>query len=276
MPNLRIIHDNAADRATTAVASTTAGTLVMAYTQNNYKGQAHRSTGTSVTYTHTWTNGESIGGTGLPATNLTASATVRQRLYSDVAGTALIADSGIIFACPGLNLGLWDWSLPLNSNAFAFGGLSKSAVWFDAHWFAKKSVIDIVDTTNPAGYIDCARIVMGPYFEPSRNADWGVQSGVVDTTKTSRNDAGDLLADRGTLHDSMSLNLKMIPEADRAQLMRIFRSSGVGRNMFLSLLPNNANSVLEQDHMIYGKRANSPVSFDFFGAFSNKCDMEGW
>ena len=48
MPNLRLIHDNAADRATSLAASTTSGALVAANLQNDFKGQVHRSTGTSV------------------------------------------------------------------------------------------------------------------------------------------------------------------------------------------------------------------------------------
>ena len=148
MPNLRLIHDNAADRATSLAASTTSGALVAANLQNDFKGQVHRSTGTSVSYTLTWTAGETVGAVALPATNLSASATVRVRLYSDTGGTTLIADSGTINACPGLNLGLWNWALPLNGNAFAFGGASKSAVWFDAHYFARRCVIDLVDTGN--------------------------------------------------------------------------------------------------------------------------------
>ena len=67
MPNLRLIHDNAADRATSIAASTTSGALVAAYLQNDFKGQVHRSTGTSVTYTLTWTAGETVGAVALVA-----------------------------------------------------------------------------------------------------------------------------------------------------------------------------------------------------------------
>ena len=81
MSNLRIIHANYADQATTLTASTTSGSLAASYMQTDLKGQAHRSTGTSVTYTLTWTNGVTLGAVALPATNLTAAATLRVRLY---------------------------------------------------------------------------------------------------------------------------------------------------------------------------------------------------
>lgn len=276
MPNLRLIHDNAADRATSLAASTTSGALVAANLQNDFKGQVHRSTGTSVSYTLTWTNGETVGGVALPATNLSASATIRVRLYSDTGGSTLIADSGAVYACPGLNLGLWNWSMPLNGNAFAYGGASKSAVWFDEQVFARRCVIDLVDTGNTAGYIDCARLVVGAYWEPERNASYGAQVAVLDSTNTSRNDAGDNLSDRGNLHDAMSLDLKSVSEIDRARLMQIMRNAGAARNVFLSLLPAWADAAAEQDHMIYGKRSNAGVSFDMYDRFSHKIDIEGW
>lgn len=276
MPNLRIIHDNAADRAASLTASTTAGSLAASLMLTDFKGQAHRSTSTSVTYTLTWPAGEAIGAVALPATNLTADATVRVRLYSDTDGTALVADSGVLYACPGLNLGLWDWSMPLNANAFVFGGVSKSAVWFEDQQFARCCVIDLVDTDNPAGYIDCARLVVGAYWSPQYNANYGAQASIVDASKSSRNDAGDLLSDRGSQHDTLSLDLEHLPEADRARLMMMFRNVGTARNLFLSLLPLNASSVGEQDAMIYGKRSNSAMAFNFYNAFSNKLDLEGW
>ena len=276
MPNLRLIHDNAADRATSLAASTTSGALVAAYMQNDFKGQAHRSTGTSVSYTLTWTAGETVGGVALPATNLSASATIRVRLYSDTGGSTLIADSGTVYACPGLNLGLWNWALPLNGNAFAYGGASKSAVWFSSHYFARRCVIDLVDTGNPAGYIDNARLVVGAYWEPAYNASYGAQTSVVDRSTNSRNDAGDNLADRSTQHDTLALSLDFLGETDRARLMQIMRNAGTARNVFVSLLPASASPVAEQDAMIYGKRANAAMSFDHYAVFSNKIDIEGW
>lgn len=276
MPNLRIIGDNAADRCASIVAGTTAGALVAALMLTDLKGQAHRSTSTSASYGVTWSSSEPISAVALPATNLTAGATIRVRLYSDNAYTSQIADSGTLSACAGLNLGLWGWTGPRNASAFAFGGASKSAVWFGAQYSARSCIIDLTDASNPAGYIDCARIVAGAYWSPAYNASYGAQAGIGDTATTARNDAGDLLSDRGTLHDTLSLSLQMMPEADRAALLKIVRNVGTSRNFFLSLLPGNASAVAEQDHMIYGKRANGALSFDFYNAFSQKFDVEGW
>lgn len=276
MPNLRIIHDNVADRATSLTASVTAGSLTAANMLTETKSDVHRSTTTSVTYTLTWANGETVAAVALPATNLTASATIQVRLYSDTAATNLIADSGAVYACPGLNLGLWDWTMPLNANAFAFGGVSKTAVWLADHYFAKACKIDLVDTGNPAGYIDCARIVAGGYWEPAHNASYGLEANIVDESTTTRNDAGSPVADRGPQYDTLSFSLQFMPEVDRARLMMIMRQCGVARNIFVSIFPKDASPIAEQDHMIYGHRANSGITADFYAAFSNKITMEGW
>lgn len=276
MSNLKLIYDNAADRATTLVASTTSGTLVAANMQNDRKGTAHRSTGSPVVYDLTWSTAVTIGAVGLPATNLTATATVRVQLYSDTAMTAQVADSGTVMACPGLNLSLWDWNGVLNANAFAYGGASKTAVWFSQnHTNVKGCKITLTDASNPAGYIDCARIVAGPFWQPTYGADYGATMEMPDTSESRRTHAGDNPTERGTRYDRMTLDLRMMPEADRAQLALMIRNVGTSRNFFLSMLPG-LGTAAEQDHMIYGKRANSPMSFDRYNSFGNRLEIEGW
>lgn len=274
MPNLRIIHNNAADRATLS-ASTTAGTLAAGNLLTDLKGQFHRSTGTSVTYTLTWAALEAVGGVALPATNLTAAATLRVRGYSDAAGTALVIDSGTAPACPGHSLSAADWPAPLNGNSFAYGGLAKAVRWLASSVNVRRLVIDLVDAANPAGFIDCARIVAGAWWSPRYNAQYGAACTLQDNTVNRRSDAGDLLSDRAPVHELLPLDLKLMPEADRATLARLIRRNGVYRPVFLALMPEDGTQ-LEQDSMIYGKRANSPLGFDFYNAFSHKFDMEGW
>jgi len=275
--NVRIIYRNAADTATSLAASTTAGTLVAAYMQNDYKGQAHRSTGLSVTYTLTWTDGESVGGIVLPASNLSGASTIRVRLYSDTAGTTLLADSGTLYASPGPTLGAQDWSQPLNANAFAYGGVSKTQVWFSQHYAAKCCVVDLVDTAaNTAGYIDCARLVVGAYWEAAYNASYGAAADHEDTTENERNDAGDLRADLGTQHDTLTFDLDHLAEADRATARRIATTAGTHRNIVVSLIAGDGEAVAEADFLIYGKRANAAVSARMPLVYANRFDIKGW
>jgi hypothetical protein len=275
MANLRVIWDNAIDRATSLAASTTAGALAASNMQNDFKGQVHRSTGTSVTYTATWSAGEVIGGVVLPMTNLSSAATIRVRRYADTACTNLIDDSGTVYACPGLTLGMWNWSQPLDANAFPYAGFSKSSVWMTPQT-VYGLVVDLVDTSNAAGYIDCARLIAGNYWESSKNPSYGAKMSVSDTSKSARNDAGDLLSDLGVKYETLNVNLALLSTSDRAYLLRILRSAGTGRNILASVYPDSGNSTLEQDHTIYGKRSNSDISTDFYNQYSNTLQMESW
>ncbi len=275
MPNLRVIHDNAADRAT-IVASSTAGALGAANLQTDVKSQVHRSVGTSVSYTLTWGGFETVGGFALPAINLTASATVRGRAYDAASGGTLLADTGVVYACPGRVLSLWDWTQPLNANAFAYGGASRTSKWFPAHVAAKRLQIDVSDPGNPAGCIDCARVVAGAFWEATYNARYGLEDDSPDTSKTSRAQSGDSVTDRGPQYDTLKLQLQYMPPADRARLRQIIRANGTSRPIFVSVVPGWDDTVLEQDLQLYGKRQQAGITFDFFEAHSTTITMEGW
>ena len=276
MPNLRIIHANYADQATSLSASTTSGSLAAANMQTDRKGEVHRSTGTSVTYTATWTAGVSIGAVALPATNLSAAATIRARLYSNTACTALLQDSGTITACPGLAAAPWTWTATFNANAFAYGYLSKAVAWFAANQAGVKGLkVDLSDAGNAAGYIDCARLVAGPWWAPEWDAEYGSTLLYQDTTTNTRTDAGDLASDRAPMHQELTFSLPILPEADRAALAAVMRANGVWCPVFVSLLPSAA-SAAEQDTMIYGKRKNSPFDLAGFDRYTNNITIEGW
>jgi hypothetical protein len=213
MSNLRIIYDNAVDVASSISASSTAAGFDIGNVRNDYKGKVHRSVGTSVTYTISWNgvNAEAIGAVVLPATNLSTDATIKVDMYSGVSGTGtLVYTSGTIYACPGLNIEDWDWNSPLNwndntnVNMFTFGKISKTAVWLvESNQFFSQKVcrsitITLNDPNNPVGYIDCARIIAGAFWEPTFNVDKNsLNITNVDTSTTSRANSGDLLFDRG-------------------------------------------------------------------------------
>jgi hypothetical protein len=278
MPSLRIIYDNTADRATSLTASSTAGSLAASNMQTNIKGRVHRSTGLSVTYTLTWSSGEVIGGVALPATNLSGDATIRVQLYSDTGCTSQIADSGTILACPGADLDLWNWSLPLNANAFSFGGASKTSVWFQNHYTAYGCKITLTDSAaNTSGYIDCARIVCGQYWEPINTVQNGsLNIEPADLSTKERNDAGDLIASRSIKHDKLRFDLAYLQEVDRQAFMHIARKAGTSNNILVSIFNDTINSVLAQDSTIYGKVVNFATTQQFYGFYSTPLEIEGW
>ena len=275
MSNLRIIHQNLANSAA-LTASTTAGGLVAANMVNDRKGWIHRSTGLVVQYTLTWPDLQTIGGVAFPAIRITTDSTIRVWAYDAVAGGNLVLDTGVQWLAPGPALGNWDWTLPLNQSAFAAGSMVKAAHWLPDHYAARRVVIEVADLTNPAGYIDCARLVVGGFWEPDNSADYGVVTGVNDASKNNRTGAGDLPSDRASMSDSLKLDLSVMTSRDRARMHRIMNQNGITIPLFISLVAGSEDMLLEQDSMIYGKRQNSPVAFSSYNLHSTSITIEGW
>jgi hypothetical protein len=284
MSNLRVIYNNVADRATIS-ASTTSGSLAATNMQTDFKGQVHRSTGTTVQYSLTWASNQTIGAVVLPCTNLSSSATILVQAYSDTAFTTLLnTGAPTIAACPGTSLAEWQASgtaaASLNANLFPYGGLSKTSYWLPQQYTTVRSLrITLTDNNpaNPAGYIDCARIICGAYWQPVYGADRsGLVVSVVDSSSVDRTDNGDLIAEQGFVFDELSFNLSVLADTDRDTLIDIMRRYGTTKNIAVSIFPNTTNSKTEQIYTIYGKRENSSIEYVLPGFNSYQEKIIGW
>jgi hypothetical protein len=275
LPNLRIIYDNAADRAA-LVASSAAGAMTADRLLTEIKADVWRSTGPTATITATWPTAETIGGVALPFCNLSSLATLRVRGYAELADLVPLFDTGAVFACPAPIFGLWNWgSLPLGSNAFAYGGGTYGRVWIPTPGAVKKLVVDVDDSTNPAGYIEAARLVCGGYWEPAENADYGAPATPVDTSKHYRNDAGDLRTDIGARYRKQSVSLSGLSPADRATFWSFVLGNGMPRPVFFSLYPNHEDAKLEQERQIYGKLSTlAALNTPSFQRYASSLDLE--
>ncbi|WP_354675351.1 hypothetical protein [Cupriavidus alkaliphilus] len=275
MPNLRIVHDNAADRAV-IVASSTAGGLVAANLQNDTLGLVHRSAGTSVTYTLTWPELETVGCVALPGCNLSPSAEIRVQVFDAAAGGELLVDTGWRYACPGAMLGAWDWSQPLSVNAASSSGLSKASIWFEAV-AGRRMIIDLRDPENAAGFLEVVRLIAGGYFEPRWNASFGAAVTHADSTRNTTAESGDIWSDPGTRMTNLRFDLAWLGGPDRAGVAEIFRRAGTRRWLFVSLYPEWDDALLEQDNMVYGKLKQVPgVAHGSPTLYSTQFDIEGW
>lgn len=243
VPRMRVVYQNVAD-----LAQVTANTAYAAYPAENLlndtKSKPHRSTGPRAVYTLTWSSGQYVGCVALPATNLTSGATIRVKLFSDEEGTVLLGDSGVRQASPSQSSGVYGWGRPIDYTAFSQGGASKAAVWFRRQRSNVRScVITVEDPFNPAGFIDCSRLVVGPFWEADKNPGYGAQAGTVDSCRTQRGMSGDLWAAMGAQTDEMSVSLTDIGEASRSSLGKALRSAARFRNVFVSLFPDFAETV---------------------------------
>ncbi|SDM77275.1 hypothetical protein SAMN05216517_106105 [Janthinobacterium sp. OK676] len=274
MSNLRIIHDNAADRAVLA-ASSQAGTLGPANLQRERKSAVLRSVGPFLEITATLPLGEIVGGVVLPFCNLTASALIRVRGYAAPGDATPVFDTGAVLACAYAPLGAWDFgATALAVNAFSFGGGTYARVWFP-RTTARHFFIELADPDNPAGYIECSRLVLGNYWEPENNASYGASVTPVDTSTQYRKGSGEQGVEAGSAYRKLTLALEHMTPLDRASAWRLVRGSGKRRPILVSLFPDDADPELEQAHQLYGRLAElAAISTPYFQTYATSLDIE--
>lgn len=284
MTTMRIISINAADRATLAVPNTAPG-LGADNLKTDIKGQVCRVLGNAASIAATWPSLETVGAVVIPASNLGPSSTIRVRAYADEAGTKLLQDTGKRWAAPGpifanedftqpLNVNSFAFGAPLNVNSFAFGVPPITAVYLSQHEAVCRLVIDMEDPA--AEFIDLSRLIVGRYFEPRYNPEYGQSDGVIDMSTNSRAASGDIKTDAGPRAKRMSFNLALIANEDRAQVLQILQR-GIGKWLFISLLPGHADAEKERDKSIYGKPSSAgSMSWAYYSHHAATFEIEGF
>lgn len=257
MPHLRIIHDNAADRATLTVSSSASAALGAANLKTDRKGEVWRTVGASGSITAEWPTAQTLGGVALAYTNLRTSATIRVQAYT-LPGDAVPAyDSGVLPACPGVLAQQLEGQVP-GVNTFGYAGAPCARLWFPT-LAARKIVVTLSDANHPSGYLEFGRLICGRYWEAEKNVDYSASVTPVDRSELSRSDAGDLVADIGTQHRKMVLPLPNAGTVDRNSLWNILWNNGKRRPVFASLFPEDTDVDAEQQHQIYARLVTSPA-----------------
>lgn len=274
MANLRILYKNIADNAS-SISALTAASADMDYDKllTEIKTEVFRSTNTSPTITYNWGTDQSINCVVLPCTNLSESATIRIKLYDSL--NNLLYDSTAVDAV--LSTHIYSGPLTYNVNLFSFGFYSKTAHWIPTLYSTvRKMEIILSDPSNPAGYIDCSRVLAGEYWEPTYNVDKGLQLSTLDESITSRTNAGNLVSNRGFIYDKVSFNYSLVPSTDKSTLSEIIKSVGTSKNFFVSIFPENSDGDEEHDFMLYGKRSNSALTYKAFTFYDHSMEITSW
>lgn len=303
--NLRIIYQNIADVATLSASSVAgAGTPVSNLTKDTkslvYRSSASGTTSIGVNIVATFTSmilgGPSSGiGIILPFTNLTDQATIRVRGFTGTAptpgtGTAPTAttagtlqfDSGTVLAAPYQNLGINNW----DSDDY-YIVTSASTIFRDRKVYGRVWVplvtpvtctsllIEITDV-NINQFVEISRLVIGKYWSPKYNTNYGLSAGIKDTSTSSRSEAGDLMSSIGPKYGTLSFDLKWLTASDRANLNKIVRLVGTQKPLFVSLFPDNSSDwEKEQMYQIYGKLADtSIIDHSIFEMYGSQLELE--
>lgn len=279
MANLRLAYANLASLATITSNSEVA-TLPSTNLANDKKGAVWRSNNTvtaQIIASHA--SAKTVKFVALAFTNLTSSATMRVRGYTNAGDTVGVTSPAFDttalsavtapYAARADNVG----SVP-GVNTFAYGEFTYAVLWFTGGSVAKIA-IDLSDSTNPWAYLEASRLIYGDYLETSYQAEYGGSLTFTDNTKQERAESGDLLSDRSWRSRKLSLKQSLMPAADRKSVADILRVNGTYRPLFVSLLPGDSDKNLEESHQMYGKLTSiSAMALSQYARYDWGIDIE--
>lgn len=265
---LRIVSTNVADSATITAANT-APNLGTEWLKTELKSEVCRILSGTGAITLTWVDPVGIDCVAIPAWNGSASSEIRVRIYDAVSAGNLLHDSGWQWAAPGVQLGSWGFSQPLNVNHFA-DGATVTAVWVP-NISGRRVLIDLRDPNRTM--LDVARVVVGTALSLP-GASYGSGVGASDSTTTTRTAGGDVRIDRGIVRRTMGLSLSYIPKQNRHEVARII-NAGVGKRHFFAGYAEGGDAMLEQETMMYGLLTTVPgLAYATYGINTSQFQVE--
>lgn len=256
---MRIIATNAADAATLA-SDDFLTTLPVTNLQLQGRARVARTedaAGAKV-IDGEWPAAKAISACVLHGHNLTSSATWRLECFSGAAQTGdLVFDSGTVRALRRIGWGSFGFGL-VPWGATVFTGWERA---FSVLWFAPVAVrswrITLLDEGNTDGYLQIKRLLLGGYFSPRVNVEYGQQTNWREDTTQARTAAGTLRSDPGPQYRRLQGEFTRLDAIERGQLMELLRQVGLRREVFVSVFPE-AGSTLERDYSALGKFTQMP------------------
>jgi len=265
MSNIRMVWDNAIDRAT-LVASSESGSLVATNLLSNLKAKVWRATNVNAGVVCTWPKPEPISCVVAAFNNLTAEATMRAFGYTFETDLTPAFDTGAVPCAAPPGLGQFLWGSPLGENFYQRGGASLFAygyggygvVWVPGSHAVRKLEVHFYDLNNPDTYVEVGRLIAGPVWSPTYNFNFGHSVTYVDSSKSRRTESGDLRGERGPKWRRIEFELANMNAEDRASMLRMIRYNGMTEPLFVSLFPEDNDTLLEQSYQMWGKFTDSP------------------
>lgn len=272
---MRIIADNAADRA--VITASPADNIVSPaqYLQTQYREEMARGfVGAPTVLTLAWSRPTPLSACVLYRSNLSNAATWRVQVFSDSAATAQIYDSGTVNASMLKALDQLEWGVDaLGASFYDDWGYTIGVLWFTpVTGLSAKVTID--DPNNPLGLWQASRLFMGLYLETSRAPNEGAQMAWQETTTVARTEGGTLRSEAGESYRTLNLLLSLLQESDRRRLSEAFRSVGMRGDLFVSVFPT-ALDALTRDHHMQAKLVKlDPTVIAHYGLFNQTLTLE--
>ena len=275
-PNTRILVENDADTATLSASPALVTTLPVTNLQETSRYKVARTTSAaSQDIKGEWAANRCLSCCTLYRHNLTSTGTVRLQLYSGAAQSgSVLYDSGAVVAHPIKALGDMDLVYdPLQTSVFTGWDWAFTTLWFDAIW-CRSFKLTLADASNPAGYFQAARLVLGRHLEPLYNMSYGVEMGWDENTKLSRTDGGSLRSESTENFRRIKFSLDHLTDGNRARVVELTRVLGKRKDFFVSCFPG-ANGAKERDHSMVAKFSNIPTLIHpIFGEYAAQFNVE--
>lgn len=243
--NLRIVYANRA----TAVSGDTNGLSL-----NDYKSSTYTTSTATVTITTS----------GIVAGNVAVMVMLAERVNSI---TASITGNGGLVAASVTE----DSASNINSSTgvIGYGG----GKYVTVYTTCTGSVTSIV-LTIPSG-TKISRIIVGNYWTPTYNTQFGVSVNYVDNSSAERLQSGDLFTQNAPRHKTLSFDLQYLNEADKFILFDIMKSLGKITPIFVSVFPDDDDKDKEQMYQIYGKFSDlGGISHTMFTMYASSIQLE--
>lgn len=160
-------------------------------------------------------------------------------------------------------------------SAYSYGG-GRTLTMYSPDQSTTRMHLTISDPTNPQGYLEATRLVIGDYFSPTYDSELGATVIMEDASKSVRSDSGSLRKDIGYKFKRISSDLSVITDANRTELWKIVSYAGTSSPVWMSLYPANANPDKEQAYTIYGYFTKATeISARSYNIYATKFEVEG-
>lgn len=271
MPNLRLYPDNAADRATLTATDLPRFEAVALRTDDR---TLWRSPSTSATLTLTWpaATPEWLDCIAICHSNLSSAAS--WRIVATLSGVTVL-DTGDQPAHPPQGLGGLVWGLdPLGLNAYTYATSPVVLHWCDLTQ-ADTLTITLTDPSNPAGYLQACRLIVGYHWSPSASVAYGAELSVIDTAKRERTEAGQLVCESGAVYRVMRVSLPVLNTLDRQTLFGQLARRTLRRPLLVALYPDASDAMQDRDYAIWGYLPTTiGADYPSFQRWQSKLEIE--
>jgi hypothetical protein len=260
MPNIRIIASNEADAAALSSADFLAA-LPASNLQLQGRARVARTedaAGAKV-IDGEWPSARVISACVLHGHNLTSAATWRLQGWAGAGQSGdLVLDSGAVPALRRIPWGYFRFGL-VPWGATVFSGWERA---YSVMWLAPVAVrswrLTLLDEDNADGYLQAKRLLLGTYFSPEINVEYGLELDWDEATTQERTQAGTLHSDPGAQYRRLQGYFPHLSDVERSQLMELARRVGKRGEVFISVFPE-AGSALERDYALLGKFTQLPA-----------------